>query len=387
MVTNVSNVVIDGQAGTDTINLNGANVAGTLTLSAETVTGTALTAATLVLDNIGQFGTDLNSINTAIDTLQLVNAGPVYINESNDLIINTTGTLTNPGLFTIAGITTIDTDNGSLTLDNPLNDFDTVNVRNTREISLYDVDNIAAGTLLANRINLHTVTGVGTAGGPLQTGTANLDITNTHSGGVYISNNQAVTVGITNLGDIALTNTQGNVTVERLYANGGDYSVPAPVAGYIGDVTLDVRNGNTVTAYTGPGSHSMLDAPDIIAENLTVGPQGDFGTPSRYMSIRVNNTFAFYGARGFVYYFSARPAHQIGADDIFDFSSLATGIFNQQLVEVESLSEIDPAIFTDVRNYSYADLAIKMPSDQLYDEDDEEKEEEKEEDDDDESEN
>ena len=39
----------------------------------------------------------------------------------------------------------------------------------------------------------------------------------------------------------------------------------------------------------------------------------------------------------------------------------------EQLVEIESLSEVDPAIFTALRNYSLEDISIRMPRDQLYD--------------------
>jgi hypothetical protein len=35
-------------------------------------------------------------------------------------------------------------------------------------------------------------------------------------------------------------------------------------------------------------------------------------------------------------------------------------------VELETLAEINPAIFTDVRNYASAEIAIRMPRDQLY---------------------
>ncbi len=48
----------------------------------------------------------------------------------------------------------------------------------------------------------------------------------------------------------------------------------------------------------------------------------------------------------------------------------------QQLIGVEELSTVDTAIFTEVRNYFYEDLAIKMPLDQNFLED-EEKEQQK----------
>lgn len=39
-----------------------------------------------------------------------------------------------------------------------------------------------------------------------------------------------------------------------------------------------------------------------------------------------------------------------------------------QMIELEGLAEIDPAIFTNVKNYVYQDVSIRLPSDQLYDE-------------------
>ena len=42
------------------------------------------------------------------------------------------------------------------------------------------------------------------------------------------------------------------------------------------------------------------------------------------------------------------------------------------MIELESLAQIDPAIFTDVRNYSHSDNALRMPVDQRYDDSEEE---------------
>jgi hypothetical protein len=43
-------------------------------------------------------------------------------------------------------------------------------------------------------------------------------------------------------------------------------------------------------------------------------------------------------------------------------------------VKVEEISEVDPAVFTDVRNFYVSDISIKLPHDQL---DEDELEEEK----------
>ena len=44
------------------------------------------------------------------------------------------------------------------------------------------------------------------------------------------------------------------------------------------------------------------------------------------------------------------------------------------LFRSETLSEIDPAIFTDIRNYNYDDVAILLPADQRYGREDGEEE-------------
>ena len=64
------------------------------------------------------------------------------------------------------------------------------------------------------------------------------------------------------------------------------------------------------------------------------------------------------------------PRSKISITDAF--SNLA----GQQLIEIESIVDVDPAIFTDVRNYNHSDLALMMPSDQRYDISDEEEDEE-----------
>ena len=81
------------------------------------------------------------------------------------------------------------------------------------------------------------------------------------------------------------------------------------------------------------------------------------------------------GGRGYVYYYGGEPPNIFGADDLISFSA-ADFMPNQQLLDLESSSEFDPAIFTAVRNYYYEDIAIMMPADQRLDGPDEGEEEE-----------
>jgi hypothetical protein len=53
-----------------------------------------------------------------------------------------------------------------------------------------------------------------------------------------------------------------------------------------------------------------------------------------------------------------------------DNSQLKTNInqigAGEQLVEVELLEQIDPAVFTGVKNYFYREVSILLPEDQRY---------------------
>ncbi len=62
------------------------------------------------------------------------------------------------------------------------------------------------------------------------------------------------------------------------------------------------------------------------------------------------------------------PALRVVVDSSIklSISSLFSLLSNQKMIEVESLFDLDPAIFTAVTNYYHDDLAIMMPEDQLY---------------------
>ena len=56
---------------------------------------------------------------------------------------------------------------------------------------------------------------------------------------------------------------------------------------------------------------------------------------------------------------------------------IVSAISGEQLIEIESLGDIDPAIFTSLRSYSNEDVSILLPRDQLYEDELEEGEAEK----------
>ena len=370
---NVANVTVNGQAGSDTVNLNNFSIGGTLRLTAETVTGNGLlTANTLILDNVGQFGASGALIQTNLDTLQLINTGLVYINEDNGLNLNTTGAVTNSGVFNIAGTTNINAGGGSLTLDNALNDFDTVIVSNAASINLRDSNSIGSGSITADEITLRTATGIGS--GPdvftpvslLSTSASSLNVLN-DNGDVFIANSRPVSASVITQGNIHFTN-EGTLTIRQLNANGGRQTDTGTLGG---NIYLSVNNGS---AYGNPATNLLL-IPDIVAQNFYgffYGSPRDIGQSARYMSVMVRNDFTVFADNAYIHYFGLDPTNPNINAIFFEYVGLEG--FTKQLLEIESLSEFDPAIFSAVRNYYYEDVAIMMPADQRLDGVDEEEE-------------
>lgn len=328
---NIADVTANGGAS---IAVNNTNIAGTLTLAnTGSVTSAGLTAGTLVLNGVGQFGTSTQALNTTIGGLSVLNSGPVYLNNSS------TGTLT---LGSIATASLIDItaagavgNNGALVSSAPLT------IRSAGGVSMTNAGNALTDIRVTSQ-----------------------------AGNVTLVNNGTLTASITTLGNINLTNN-GNLIIDRLYTNGGNY-LPLPSGPYTGDVRLAVNGGGIVASRA-----NTTNGPDIVANNLTVRlPNGGFGTSTRPMSLRVHDTFSYLGGRGYWQPYGADPR-------VFDdvnrslsrFSTLSN--FNLQLLEVESLNEFDPAIFTEIRNYYYEDVAILMPADQGIDAADEEEKEAK----------
>ena len=203
-----------------------------------------------------------------------------------------------------------------------------------------------------------------------------------------------VFVNIDNVGDITVTNliNNGDITFNNagnviLDTGNGTTSKNRIDAGYgtrnIDNPSLPETVGGTFTMTVTGGSVSgsqqnkstLYSNPDITAYNANIiVAGGTFGSASRQISVHVNNEFNLFSLQSAVKYIvdpyieNDTSTAKISITDAF--SSLA----GQQLIEVESIGDIDPAIFTDVRNYSHSDLALMMPSDQRYDISDEEEE-------------
>ena len=223
-------------------------------------------------------------------------------------------------------------------------------------------------------------TGVGSESALLNTQVGNIFVEN--GGGVVgLSNIGEVTVtGIRNNGDITLRNRGGVVL-----ANSDDTPYQRDVAdsraaygvinaGYgAADVTLLVSEGDLSSS-----PDSTLDArnPDLIGDSVVVNaPDGRFGTGGRPLVVYAENVLNLSAAGGIfpIWGFGEPPRNGIQTDaDLLDSS--ITGSVQEFLLDLEGVEEIDPAVFTEVRNYTFEDISILMPRDQRYDDDEEEDE-------------
>ena len=161
---------------------------------------------------------------------------------------------------------------------------------------------------------------------------------------------------------------QGHVTLDHVET---DYNT--------GTLFMRVNNGSIygILPRTNAAGDpvNFLSVNDIKASSATIITTQELGTFTRPIVMDINNSLTYIAVGGF------RPV-VYGNPSIVDSSDLqgnAIGsvgaISGQQLIELESLADVDPAIFTAVRTYNYDDISIRMPSDQLFEDEAEDEEE------------
>ncbi|PUA26878.1 MAG: hypothetical protein B0W54_20865 [Cellvibrio sp. 79] len=171
-----------------------------------------------------------------------------------------------------------------------------------------------------------------------------------NNGDISITNNGDIVLDNTNNADFASSDTdartQGGVI------NAGD------VAG--GQLLLTISNG-MVRAL----NKAVATNPDIIADVAAFNfkTSNDFGERNRKIVMHVPDEYYQNARLSFVHWPKGKPKF------MQDFSkvpneSLISG--RDQLIQIEGLSEIDPAIFTNLRNYVHDEVAILLPVDQRF---------------------
>lgn len=381
------------QAGGD-ITLSGANqLSGPISLS-EGNADAADNNNTFTLNNT--LATDLNQVST------------------QHLNIASNGNLTDSGTIISTGTSTISSA-GDIVLDSAGNDFAVVNLAGNGVASITDSNSIGIGTLSADHVSvaaggqitdangvarnidaqqvtLRAATGIGSgdvlvtytgnAGAfavqdtdAIEMSTANLSVVNTDSGTVNVDNARDVTIqDLRNRGDIILTNA-GDIEFAVTAGAGG--TLGAIDANYNGSIHDPVYAGDVAIEGNGPSDITTLGIglgeSDITAESLLVNGFSQFGSVNRPIRLRINRQFTLVTNTGTVTYPNGPPDNVTSNADLLTIDG-ATGLSGQQLIEIESLGDVDEAIFTEVRNYYHEDVAIMLPADQRMTDDEDEEE-------------
>ena len=350
----------------------GLNVTGTATFNAAENGDVILDHANNAFNGELAFSNDLDRIQINNTTATQLTS----ITNTNDLIITSTGDITSTGPVTVNNTTTLNSGTSNITLTNPANDFNELNITTANIARLHDSNDIALGTINANQFYLTTGGAITDNNGSNTNINANLINLNAQTG-MDIDTQVNEIIAVSNGRDINIANS-GAVLITRLKNNGNitlnndaDVTIDQIDAGYnTGTLRLNVTDDGSVFGV----ARDHKSQPDITAYNAIITVADTFGE-NRPISVDVNKEFLLFARVSNVYYWGDGP------DTITDNSDIQLHVINAliglggQLIEVETLAELDPAIFTEVRNYYHDEVAINLPSSQRFTEKDDEEDE------------
>ncbi len=364
------------------IELNNANrLSGALNLSASSnitlrnVTDTNLsnvTAGGLTVDTDGtlaQTGTlDVSSLNVIdAQSVNLDNGSTVLtisgLNSRSDVYVHAGG-LSDIANVVVSGDATFESDNGvRISSITSTNGTVSVAASNGQILANTTGTNITAGDIV-----LSATSGIGLSDHALTTNTGGTASDPGHmnvqngSGLIQMSNTGNVLVEMmsTTSGNISLTNTD-TVIIDRIETS---TDVPG------NKVTVVTDNGSILGAGNIP-ARTKADA-DIAAYSVDiVANGGSIGAANRPLVIWAEGTIETYGtvSYGTIFLPPYADPDRIHDTSLVNFSASDTlaALSGEQVTEVEALDDVDPAIFTEVHNYNYAEISIMLPKDQLYD--------------------
>jgi len=351
ITNNAGNIVVSGltslDAGNNSINLS----AGTHDFSNVVFTGSNVTLADSTGINIG----GNNTASSTTGSLTIFANGNITDNNSSSVVV-ANATIINAGSGDIA-LANADFQ-GTLTASAgsaiTVNNASSLNVTTVSAVSLVDLTSGGAinssGSIASSRVNLQAVNGINVT---TQTSTLKAD----------------------NIGGAVKVNNTGNLILESLTTSGDiDLNNDLNISMKPGSVDADFDTGNIIMTTT-RGSFLGLDAPDINNADVTaftaqfIGRNGSFGSVVRPIVLNVKES-VFINTRRSVTPRLTAPGPRLGVTDLsdfqFDFGEASNAIAGEQLISLEELEDIDPAIFSDVRNYTYGQVAIRLPRDQLF---------------------
>lgn len=243
------------------------------------------------------------------------------------------------------------------------------------------MDSTSQATVSGKRLVIASTSGVGEQrengliGGDFQTNVETLHLSNTaRDTNVSVVNEGSLVVEhLGNNGDITLAVLAGDIVLDNSpalpYVDAEDANDAGGVsnANYdIGDLNLFAVNGSILAL-----GDFKTSEPDIVAENATLLAM-QYGDQFRKLVYYVKNRLTIDSELNAGISYGRSYYNGIAPEFVDDFSNRRPSIFDlnnnggEQLVEVEELVEVDPAIFTSVSNYFFDDVSIRLPNDQLY---------------------
>lgn len=331
---------------------------GSINITTPVIAGWAalnLSAASNTVNFTGN--TNVTMSNSLIANADVINHGNILA--ANDINFVTGGAYTQTSsLESTGGSISIIANSGNIGLDYNKTNAGTITV-NAKNGSIFDNNGDTTNIESSGQINLTATSGIGNSD-PLEIisngGSVNLNANNTGSGNIELINTGNITLqSITNTpvgGKFILTNN-GDVTINSVILNKAENS----------DATFDITNGN-IYAVAGNAKHLTANSAFFYMNNT-----GGIGQNGTALITDVPNRIEVLGSLGtyIEYYGKVPPATFIGDNDYKNRAlQVIENLSAQQLIQVETLAQIDPAIFTDVRNYNNSDVALMMPADQRY---------------------
>ena len=209
---------------------------------------------------------------------------------------------------------------------------------------------------IATTLSLRAANGIGSTE-RLESQVSIMDVENSTSGKVDI-----IQTGEVELVALKNTGSDGDVTLfTDMDINFNPGSVIANREN--GELFMTTQTGS----FLGLGEGTLTN-PDITAQNAVFfGRAGTFGTIERPLTLDVPGSVLIDTKTSFFPRFVPPGPATLDTRGIdFTLIGAISAVAGEQLVEIESLGDIDPAIFTELQNYNQEDVAIRMPRDQLF---------------------
>lgn len=345
------------------------NAVGSLTQ----MSGTILDIATVTNLNSGNGDIALTEANL-LNTLGISGANNATVVNDQALVLNDSSVTSNINISTTTGDLSLNSISAGGTAS-----FSTVD-------SLIDA-NANALNVVATTASFTAVNGIGA--GAIADTTKDIDI--------QVSNLSALNTGS---GDINIKNTGGDITLTSIVNNAsdtGNFNFETNDDVFIDNITL-VQNLTEEFFPDGTGTVSMRTAngsflgvgdedinnPDITATNLRlIGFKGNLGTLQRPLVLDISGKVELL-MRASLDPIYIEPVPNADTDirdnSLLQFTSADTlaAANGVQVTEVETLLDIDPAIFTDLRHFVVGSDPVLLPRDQRFDVENEDEDEDEE---------